>query len=136
MFNDHYVKLKVEAKKLGYETLLLSNTYGTAIVYHLNKYICITKKSGEVNSIFEFAHEIGHCLQFRKIWNKLNCDEDKVKDYYREKNKSKTLFLWDEVDAWIKGYFILKRNSIDTKGYIQHASHCVKSHSKRSVKKT
>lgn len=129
IFNQNYKLLKKEASILGYSTYLMPNRYSSCCA-HLSQVIHISAQSGEVNAIFEFAHELGHCLQFKKIWIEMDQNKELVKDYYRRKDKSKLSFIWIEIDAWIKGYSILKENEIVTKGYIIHAFYCVKSHLK------
>lgn len=130
-FEISYELLRVEALKLGYKVNIVSNRY-TSSCGHLTKHIHVSKKNGDGNAIFEFAHELGHCLQFKKVWSKLNEDKESVKNYYRNRDKSKIKFLVNEIDAWLKGYLLLKRNKIDTKGYWNHVFYCVKSHIKTS----
>jgi hypothetical protein len=127
MFDRNFSLLKMEAAKMGYQVYLVSDRYVSSCG-HLTKTINISKQNGEVNAIFEFAHELGHCIQFKKIWEKLNGDKELVKTYYRNRDKSKIKFLISEIDAWIKGYPILKRNNISVKGYWLHAFYCVASH--------
>ena len=129
MFDEHYLLLRNEASKLGYKTTVIPDRFAS-YCGHLSKTIKISKGRGDKNAIFEFAHELGHCYQFKKIWKKFNEDKEKVKEVYRNSDKSRIKFMMREIDAWIKGYPILKRNNIDTRGYMKHALFCIKSHIK------
>lgn len=127
-FRQDYNKLKEIAQSYGYRTLI---TYrGVSFCGHLTKNITVSTKNGETNAIFEFAHELGHCEQFRKIWRDNNEDKDRVKEIYRQRDKSKIKFLIDEADAWIKGWSFLHQCKINKQGYIFHAIKCTLSHLK------
>lgn len=127
MFDKYYNLLKMEAVKMGYQVKLIDSRYVSSCG-HLTKHINISKKNGEIKAIFEFAHELGHCVQFKRRWNKLNGDKEKIKEFYRNRDKHKYKFLIDELEAWLLGYPILRRNKIDTKGFWKHVVHCWKSH--------
>ncbi len=125
-FMNKYYILKEVAKEMGYKTIITNR--GVSFCGHLTKEITVSVRNKENNGIFEFAHELGHCEQFRKRWIRLGEDKEIIKQYYRERDKSKFRFMLDEVDAWIRGYFLLRKNGIETKGYIAHAIYCVSTH--------
>lgn len=127
MFTENYNKLKQVANYLGYTVNLVPDCYVSSCG-HLTKHINISKKSGETKSIFEFAHELGHCRQFIIVWDKIKGNKEDVKQIYRERDKKKYLFMWNEFEAWLLGYYILKEKEINTYGYWQHAFYCLKSH--------
>jgi hypothetical protein len=124
MFEHNFELLKQEALNVGYIASLISNEYASRVMHDM-KVIGISRKMGDTNAIFEFAHELGHCKQYEKIYQILKEDGKSARIFYQKSNQSKTRFLMKEVDAWIKGYSILKRNNISTKGYVKHASFCV-----------
>jgi hypothetical protein len=127
-FMQDYKKLKEYANYHGYRTLI---TYrGVSFCGHLTNNITISTKNGEKNAIFEFAHELGHCVQFRQIWKNNDGDKEKVKEIYRKRDKSKIRFMWDEIRAWLWGWTILEMEEINKKGYILHAFKCTLSHLK------
>lgn len=127
MFQENFDLLKQEASRMGYKTNIVSNRFVSSCG-HLTKIINISKQSGDIESIFEFAHELGHCKQFTRRWRRLEWNKEMAKNYYRKRDKSKIRFMIDEIEAWILGYSILKRNKINTKRYINHSISCLYSH--------
>lgn len=127
MFEENFIKLRYIAAELGYIVSIIHNRYVSSCG-HLTKHINISKKSGDIKAIFEFAHELGHCKQFKRRWDKMNGDKEVVKQFYRNRDKKKYKFMFDEFEAWLKGYFILKHNKINTYGYWRHSIYCLKSH--------
>lgn len=127
MFSNDYRALGNEALELGYRVQLYEFAY-TSKVHILTKNIHVTRKYGNDNALFQFAHELGHCKQFEKRHKKLNGDVELLKKFYSEMKKSKIRTMIDETDAWIKGYALLRKNEINTKGFIRHMAFCLKSH--------
>ena len=131
MFDTNFQLLTKEANRMGYKVTLVSSRYVSSLG-HLTKHINISKQSGEVNSIYEFAHELGHCIQFKLRWDRLNGDKEAVKQFYRNRDKSKMRFMFDELEAWVRGFSILYKNNINTKGFCSHTFHCLSSHFKKT----
>lgn len=123
MFNENFKLLEKEAFRMGYQSILISDTFPSNCNPYDNT-VNISMTHGEINAIYEFAHELGHCQQFNKVFELLKQDKKLALDLYF-KTDTKINFLIRETDAWIKGYSILKRNGIVSKGYFKHASFCL-----------
>lgn len=126
-----FVMLSDIAKNLGYNSYFDRNR-NSSICFHLSKNIYISLKNGDKNSIYEFSHEIGHCIQFKRRSRKFNNDEEKLKTFYRERDKYKYKFMIDEFEAWIIGFYILYKNKIGRKGFWKHTFYCLNSHLKET----
>ncbi len=127
-FEKDFNKLCNEAAKMGYIYIRLINDKSTSSVGHLSRNIFISKKDGEQEAIFQFSHELGHCIRFRKRFKKVNGNKETILELYKNIKKSKLLFMIDELEAWVEGYIILSKNSIVRKGFWKYAIHCMKSH--------
>lgn len=87
---------------------------------------CIEIRDGlDEGVLWEFAHEIGHVIQFRR---KKKASKDLSNLITIHKNRSKVRILLDETEAWIIGFVICKLFNIKTKGMVKYAGKCLKTY--------
>ncbi|MRX54674.1 hypothetical protein GJU41_11890 [Bacillus idriensis] len=75
--------------------------------------------------IWEFAHEIGHAILFRKEKRKVK-DIVSLIDLYKKRSKLK-IFIY-ELEAWLIGFLACKLFNIGTKGMLVYAIKCLKTY--------
>lgn len=90
---------------------------------------------------FSMAHELGHVYQFQHS----STFKKRANMYCRSGQENSGVFhsiifsfflLWIELDAWVKGWQILKEEGIKTKGYILFALKCYQTYLISEVTKT
>jgi hypothetical protein len=87
---------------------------------------CIELREGKDEGVlWEFAHELGHAIQFRRKKKATNSVSNLIEVH---KNRSKFKVLIDEVEAWIIGYVICKLFNISTKGILRYSMKCLKTY--------
>ena len=122
----HHKKLIDIAIGLGYT---VCHTQGNRFyVSHFQpKMIVLGERINSKHVEFEFAHEIGHCIQFKQRFKSVTRDCD-IEDVLRKRKERKIQLIFDEIQAWIIGYQILIKYKIPCKGYWERAFHCIKSY--------
>ena len=122
----HHKKLMDIATSLGY---VVCHTQGKRFyVNHFQpKMIVLGERDNHYHSEFEFAHEIGHCIQFKKRSKSVTKDCG-MENMLRKRKERKFQLIFDEVQAWIIGYELLIKHKIPRKGYWRRALYCIKSY--------
>ncbi|WP_324628397.1 MULTISPECIES: hypothetical protein [Bacillus cereus group] len=112
-------KLKNEASKLRYRVVFSGGSKSNKSCHDPYYVIFINKKETELDlqTIYSFAHEIGHCIDFRN--GTLDFQEYKRNKKYR---------VQKEVIAWRLGYTLCRELKIPTDWYMKHAFKCLQSY--------
>ncbi|MGH1260451.1 MULTISPECIES: hypothetical protein [Bacillus] len=112
-------KLKDEASKLRYRVVFAGGSKSNKACHDPYYVIFINRKEDELNlqAIYSFAHEIGHCIDFRN--GTLDFQEYKINKKYR---------VQKEIIAWCLGYMLCRELKIPLDDYIEHAFKCLESY--------
>lgn len=110
--------------------------------YGYDNEVFISNKANldSLESQFSLAHELGHAYQFQnasyfKKQANVFCRSELKESGWLYSFIFSLFLLWIELDAWVKGYRILKEENIRTKGYIRYAWSCYRSYLKVEAKR-
>ncbi|KLA04015.1 hypothetical protein OCE55_21120 [Bacillus paranthracis] len=111
--------LKKEANELRYRVVFSGGAKSNKACHDPYYVIFINRKEDglDTQTIYSFAHEIGHCIDFRN--GMLDFQEYKRNKKYR---------IRKEIIAWYLGYKLLRKLEIPVDGYIKHAAKCLGSY--------
>lgn len=114
-------KLKDEASKLRYRVVFSGGAKSNKACHDPNYVIFINRKEDDldIKTIYSFAHEVGHCIDFR----------NGMLDFQKYK-RNKKYRIRKEIIAWYLGYRLLRKLEIPVDGYIKYAFKCLSSYLK------
>ena len=111
---EYYNKLTIEARNLNYRI----SPSSTNKACHYPNFVIFIQKPVSIENIYSFAHEIGHCMDFKR--GRLDFEKYKTNKTYR---------LWKEVVAWYLAFKLCLRIKIPiTTRFIKHSLKCLKSY--------
>ena len=109
----YYYKLESEARKLGYR---VSYSSVNKACHHPN-YVIFIRNPEDISNVFSYAHEIGHCIDFKK--GDLDFNRYRIDKRYRQ---------YKESVAWLLGYKVCLQLGIPKEDFWSHAHKCYKSY--------
>ncbi|MGG2933858.1 hypothetical protein ABEO66_06720 [Bacillus pacificus] len=120
-FSSYKDMLKKEANKLRYRVVFSGGAKPNKSCHDPYYVIFINRKEDDLDAktIYSFAHEVGHCIDFRN--GMLDFQEYKRNKKYRVRK---------EIAAWYLGYRLLRKLKIPVDGYIKYALKCLSSYLK------
>jgi hypothetical protein len=117
-FYKHKEALLNEAKKLKYQVHFSTSERSSKACHHPYYTVFINGKEN-YNTIYSFAHEVGHCIDFKK--GNLDFDRYRKDKYYRLKK---------ELIAWWYALTLCIKLDIPLHKFIPRAAFCLKSYLK------
>lgn len=115
MLYEYHKQLEAEARNLGYRISISSTVNKACHEYH---YLIFIKQPTCIEQIYSFAHEIGHCIDFKR--GKLDFDRYRINKNYR---------LRKEFVAWYFGFKVCVKLKIPIKiQFIKHSLKCLYSY--------